>query len=307
MRKKSLIFLSLIAYVLLIISVIKVKTYKYDNSIYTLNEKSINFLIDATSSVVLNANTMEILYQNNSHSKLLPASITKILTCITALETYQLDDYVYITSEMIDTIGSKIYLMPGDYVKIEDLLLGLMLNSGNDAAKVLAMNLSGNEKDFIALMNKLARKIGMKNSIFNNSSGLDNDTVNYTTAYDMAILTAYAIKNREFRRIFGTKSKVVELENHFLYLHHKHKLVQHYDYVVGGKTGYTERAGRTLVTVYNKNGTDLIVVTLDAHNDWQIHQNFYNYFLNEKKESTKLLVNYSIKPLSERLRGKIDD
>ena len=307
MRKKGLLLLSLIAYSLLMIGIVKVKIYKYENSSYAINSKAINFSIDATSAIVYNASSKEILYQKNCHTKLLPASITKILTCITALENYELDDYVYVTSEMINTIGSKIYLMPGDYVKVEDLLLGLMLNSGNDAAKVLAMHLSGKENDFIQLMNKLAIKIGMTDSTFNNPSGLDNETLNYTTAYDMTILTAYAIRNKEFRRIFGTKAKVVELENHFLYLHHKHKLVQHYNYVLGGKTGYTEKAGRTLVTVYNKNNTDIIVVTLGAHNDWQIHQNFYQLFFEAKNLNTNILTNYYIKPALERLRGKKDD
>ncbi len=307
MRKKGLLLLSFIAYGLLIAGIVKVKIYKYENSIYTINSKAVSFSVDASSAIVYNASNKEILYQKNCHEKLFPASITKILTCITALENYELDDYVYVTSEMINTIGSKIYLMPGDYVKVEDLLLGLMLNSGNDAAKVLAMHLSGNESDFISLMNKLAKKIGMNDSTFNNPSGLDNETLNYTTAYDMAILTAYAINNQEFRKIFGTKAKVIELENHFLYLHHKHKLVQYYSYVLGGKTGYTEKAGRTLVTVYNQNNIDLIVVTLNAHNDWEIHQNFYHLFLEKKEEQTNVLTFFIVKPFLERLRGKKDD
>lgn len=304
MRKKGLIFLSLIAYVTLIIGLVKIKVYKAEQVDSAFSKIQLNEQIDAKAAVVLDAKTLAILYEKNANVKMLPASITKILTCITALETYKLDDYVYITEEMVNTLGSKIYLMPGDYVKVENLLLGLMLNSGNDAAKSLALHLSGKEEDYIALMNKLAQRIGMKNSVFNNPSGLDDDTCNYTTAFDMAILTAYALNNNDFKRIFSTKAKVVEQENHYLYLHHKHKLVQSCDYVIGGKTGYTKKAGRTLVTTYKIDDREVIVVTLDAHNDWQIHQMFYQKCKNQTIEILSVIVP---KPFSKRLRGEKDD
>ena len=128
-----------------------------------------------------------------------------ILTCITAIEHYQLDDFVVINSEVLKTEGSSIYLEVGDVISIKDLLYGLMLCSGNDAANALALHYSGNMQDFIFLMNETAKKIGMHNSTFENPHGLDTTTKNYTTTYDMALLMSYVMKNETFKNITSTK------------------------------------------------------------------------------------------------------
>lgn len=272
----------------------------------------INFDVSAESCIVYDPDEKEILYQNNIHKKLLPASITKILTCITALEVYPLDDYVYITNDIANTVGSKIYLKPGDYIKIEDLLYGLMLCSGNDAAVAISTHLSGEEEDFIFMMNKICDKVGMKNSSFYNSSGLDEKTLNYTTAYDMALLTSYAINNSSFLKIFGCTKHIVELPDRKLYFNHKHKLVKYYDYAIGGKTGYTEKAGRTLVTLFEKDDQRIIVVTFNSHNDWNIHLNFADYFLDKKRTFLDIYITSFISiphkiPFLERLKVGLDD
>ena len=274
--------------------------------------KNINFEVTAESCVVMDANNNEILYQNNPHKKLLPASITKILTCITALELYSINDYVHITFDMINTIGSKIYLNVDDYILVEDLLYGLMLNSGNDAAKALSLYYSGKEEDFITQMNKTAKKAGMKNSVFYNPSGLDNKTENITTAYDMALLTSYSLKNNNFLKFFGAKKYYTKLEDRTLYYYHKHKLVQKYDFVLGGKTGYTEKAGRTLVTVFEDNNNKIIVVTFNSHNDWQIQVNFGRHFLYNKNDGfttiiSKIALFTPYKPSCERSKVIKDD
>ena len=122
-------------------------------------------------------------------------------------------------------------------------------------------------------MNELVKKYNLKNTIFNNPSGLDEDTKNYSTCYDLAILTSIALENETFSKIFKTKKYSCTLPNgKNLYFYNKHKLLQTDDSVIGGKTGYTKKAGRTLITVFNKNNEILIVVTMDAYNDWNLHK-----------------------------------
>lgn len=308
MKKRSLIFISIIAYIMLAVCIVRVKTTLSEIDKVTSTFNYTKFDVDAKACIFMNCDTSEILYQKNMNQPLLPASITKLVTCLTVLENINIENYILITDEMVNTVGSKIYLMKGDYVKIEDLLYGLMLNSGNDAAKALALSLTNNEIDFIHLMNKLAKKVGMTNSNFNNPSGLDDENANYTTAYDMAKLVSYGINNKSFIKIIGTKSKIVKLENHNLYFHHKHKLVQNYDYVIGGKTGYTKNAGRTLVTIYEYENQKYVVVTLDCNNDWKIHQYFYNsLFTKNNSFNTYFEILTYLLPSPQRLKGKKDD
>lgn len=312
MKKRCLILLSSIMYCLLVIAIVKIKIHTKNKTISTINNNIVvNFEVTAQSCIVIDANNNKILYSKNMNKKMLPASITKILTAITAIETYPLDDYIYIDSSIPNEIGSKIYLKEGDYISVENLLYGLLLNSGNDAAIALANHYSNNYSDFVVLMNDLAKKIGANNSNFTNPSGLDELTENKTTAYDMAIITSYAIKNQTFLKIFGTKSKIINLNDHTIYLHHKHRLIQNNEMAIGGKTGYTEKAGRTLVTCFEKNDNRIIVVTIDAYNDWQIHSKFADLFLIENvNNSTIYLLSYDLianEPLIERLRGKKDD
>ncbi len=238
---------------------------------------------NARSTIVMDVGTGRILYEKNAYEKLLPASITKILTCIVAIENYDLDRLVVVTDEMIKTNGSSIYLASGDVISIRDLLYGLMLCSGNDAAKVLSFVLSGEESDFIDLMNKTAKKIGMKNSYFNNPSGLDEETKNYTTAYDMALLTSYASKNEEFKKIASTKEYYPTIASgKKMYFVNKHRLVRN-NVALLGKTGYTKSAHRTLVSLFEQDGFEIVVVTFKCSDDWTLHQNLKEYIFNKYK------------------------
>lgn len=302
MRKKLMQLLSFIMYIMIIIAIIKIKTFK-EEELYTYKPLKIDFNISAESCVVLKQSTLEVLFEKNMNKVLLPASITKILTCLTALRLYPEDDYIYITKEMVKTNGSNMYLKEGDYVKVSTVLYGLMLQSGNDAAKALAVNLSGNENDFISKMNQIAKEIGMKNSVFNNPSGLDDENYNKTTALDMAYLTAFALNNSSFLKYFSTKFIVLKEEENTFYLRHKHRLVQNNDHCIGGKTGYTKKAGRTLVTCFKQNNDIIIIVTMNAYNDWKLHENLFKACFEVKTTNKVLFKN----PLLQRLKGNSDD
>lgn len=231
----------------------------------------------AESAIVMDMQTTRVLYAYQEKKQMLPASITKILTCITCLEYYQLDDLVVVGKEVLRSEGSAIYLKIGDVISIRDLLYGLMLCSGNDAAIVLAYHLNQNESDFIYLMNKVARKIGMKDSSFSNPSGLDSETRNYTTAYDMALLMSYAMKNEMFRTIVGTKNYQCQIATGTkMYFRNKHRLIQS-GLATGGKTGYTKQARRTLVSTFAQSNFEIVVVTLNCSNDWYFHEQLSNY------------------------------
>ncbi len=243
---------------------------------------SSNIYDNSASSIVMDTKNNEVLYQNNIHKRMLPASTTKILTCITAIENLDLERNVYITYDYIkEAEGSSVYLEVGDVINIKDLLYGLMLCSGNDAAEVIAYSYSGIKNDFIYLMNETAKKIGMTNSTFENPHGLDSKSKNYTTTYDMGLLMSYALKNDIFIDIIGTKSyNPLITSGKKMFFKNKHKLIQNLDYVSGGKTGFTKNARRTLVTSFKKGNFEIVVVTFNCNNDFLLHSELGNYYLN---------------------------
>ena len=166
----------------------------------------------ASSSIVMDLDTGRVLYQKNSKEKRLIASTTKILTAIVTLENADIEKEVTIGDEVLKMYGTNIYIEVGEKMKIKDLLYGLLLRSGNDAAVALAVAVSGSEEDFVRLMNEKAQKIGMKDSIFENPHGLDDDTKNYSTAYDMALLSRYAYQIRLTGKLFLPKSIQLRLK-----------------------------------------------------------------------------------------------
>ena len=197
------------------------------------------------------------------------------MTCILALENKNIEDIVTIDDSINKSYGSGIYISVGEKISLLDLLYGLMLRSGNDAAIMISTYVSGSEEEFVKLMNQKAKEIGMKNTIFYNSSGLDNTTRgNLSTAYDMALLTRYAMQNEQYRNIVKTKEYTVKTNLKTYVWHNKNKLLQ-YDYITGGKTGYTEKAKRTLVSTASKNNLNLIVVTIKDSDDWNTHKSLY--------------------------------
>jgi len=233
--------------------------------------------ISASSFIVMDMDSNRILYGSNLHKKRSVASISKIMTCILAIENGDLNKEIIIGDEIKGAYGSGIYIKRGEIVTLENLLYGLMLRSGNDAATMIATYISGSEEEFVELMNNKAKELGMKNSIFVNSSGLDNsDDGNYSTAYDMAILTRYAMNNEIYQKIVSTKKYTVKTNYKTYVWHNKNKLLN-YDYITGGKTGYTEKAGRTLVSTALKENMNLVVVTIRDSDDWNTHTSLYNY------------------------------
>lgn len=261
--------------------------------------------VDAKSYIVMDKTTHRVFDGRSIHERILPASTTKILTCLTVINNFDLDSYIRITYDMINIEGSKIYLEVDEVIKVEDLLYGLMLSSGNDASLALAIGLCDNVDNFVFLMNEECKKIGMKNSTFENPNGLDEKSKNYTTAYDMGLLMSSALENECFRKIASTKEYKTKLPTgRTLYFNNKHKLIHTNDLTTGGKTGYTKKAGRTLVTSYMKKGFEIIVCTFDAHNDWEAHEQlakntFNSYLLKEafskyefnKKTNNQYLIN----------------
>lgn len=238
--------------------------------------------ISASSAIVMDLNTDRIYYEKNSHEERLIASITKIMTCLIAVENTPLDKKIVVGDEILKAFGSAIYIEMGEELTMKDLLLGLMLRSGNDAAMVIAKNVAGNMENFAKLMNEKAQSIGMHNTHFYNAHGLEenNGLGNISTAYDMAILTKYAYQNPTFREIFGTKKAVVKSNKKTYSWTSKNKLIHRYDFITGGKTGFTEKARRTLVTTASKNNIDLVIVTLNDPNDFQDHIALYNEVFN---------------------------
>ncbi len=216
-----------------------------------------------------------ILYAKNAHYTQSVASISKIMTAIVAIENINIQKKVTIGNEVLKAHGSGIYIKPGEILTIEDLLYGLMLRSGNDAALAIATHVSGDVIKFTQKMNELAQKIGMQDTVFNNPSGLDEGKGNISSAYDMALLMSYAMQNKNFREIVKTKVYKLKTNKNVYVWHNKNKLLNTYPYTTGGKTGYTKKAKRTLVTTASKNGLNLTAVTINDGSDWKDHKNLY--------------------------------
>lgn len=228
--------------------------------------------VSAQSAIVINSADNSVIYSKNAYSSMPMASTTKIMTCVLACESTRLNDTVVITNEMLaGTEGSLIYLKPDDKITLYDLAVAAMLASGNDAANAVAFCLSGSIADFVALMNKKACSIGMKNTFFVTPSGLDEKN-HHSTAYDMALLASYAMKNSCFSKICALKSAQITINGKKQTVYNHNKLLSNDNNFVGVKTGFTEKAGRCLVSAYNYNGNMIITVTLNAPNDWQDHK-----------------------------------
>lgn len=230
----------------------------------------------AHSYIVMEQETGKIFYSENQNDPMLIASISKIMTCIIAIENGDLDKNVKAKESILKGVGSSIYIEIGESLTLKDLLYGMMLRSGNDAAIMIAETVAGDMQSFVKIMNEYAGKIGMKNTVFYNSHGLEekDGNGNTSTAYDMALLTSYAMKNKTFKEIFKTKEYITKSDKKSYVWNNKNKLLK-YDYITGGKTGYTQKAKRTLVTTAKINGINLVIVTLNDSNDWNDHLAFY--------------------------------
>lgn len=246
----------------------------------------------AQSVILMDQDSKRILYSKDIHNVRSVASISKIMTAVVALEKGNLNKKVTIGEEIIGAYGSGIYIKQGEKLTLKDLLYGLMLRSGNDAALAIAYHVSGSVDKFVIEMNSLAKKIGMKNTTFNNPSGLDQEKGNYSTSYDMALLQSYAMKNDTYKKIVGTKKYTLKTNKNVYVWHNKNKLLRMYEYTTGGKTGFTEKARRTLVTSASYNNLNLVVVTLNDGNDFNDHKNLFEYGFNNYKRIKILKKGY---------------
>ena len=235
------------------------------------------FSISASSAIAMDLDTGRVLYGYNLNEPKLIASTTKIMTAIIAIEKGNINEVIEVSDIIYEAYGSAIYIEKGENLTLKDLLYGLILRSGNDAALVIAEYISGSKEEFVYLMNEYANNLNMKNTIFYNPHGLEenNGDANKSTPLDMAKLTKYAMQNSIFREIFKTKKYTVKTNYKSYVWHNKNKLLNE-DYITGGKTGFTELARRTLVTTGSKNNINVVVVTLNDPNDWSDHKTLYN-------------------------------
>ncbi len=220
--------------------------------------------------LMMDGRTKTVLEGENAEVPLPMASTTKVMTALVVLNTVKLSDVVTIPPEAVGIEGSSLYVKAGETYTVEELLYGLMLRSANDCAVALAIFAGKTESGFLEMMNRTAMEMGLKNTHFANPNGLPAEG-HYTTAHELALIMAEAMKNEDFRIITGSKSYKIKdqvIVNH-------NKLLTLYGACIGGKTGYTMSAGRCLVTVAQKDGNPLICVTLGRRDDWNIHTSAY--------------------------------
>lgn len=228
--------------------------------------------ISAQRAILVDALSGRVLYERDADAKSLIASTTKILTALIVCENCDLSQVVQIPKEAVGVEGSSMYLREGERLTVEQLLYGLMLRSGNDAAVALALHCSGSIEAFAEKMNGKAAQLGMTSSHFVNPHGLDADG-HYSTARDLSRLAIAAMENETLRRIAATKSISFgerSLTNH-------NKLLWRYEGAIGIKTGYTKAAGRILVSAAERNGRRLVCVSINAPNDWSDHAALLDY------------------------------
>jgi len=227
--------------------------------------------ISAQKAILLDGATGRVLYEKDPDSRSLIASTTKIMTALIVCEQYNVLDRMRIPKEAVGIEGSSMYLREGESLTLQELLYGLMLHSGNDAAVALAIYCGGTVEGFVELMNDKARTLGLSNTHFENPNGLDSPA-HYSTAADLATLTAYAMENPIFSKTVSAKTVSIggrSMRNH-------NKLLWRLDGADGVKTGYTKAAGRILVSSVVRNGRRLIAVTINDGDDWNDHITLHN-------------------------------
>ncbi len=234
--------------------------------------------LSAKSAILINARTNEVVYEKNAYEKRGMASTTKIMTALLAIENGDLNKTVVARDEDVRIEGTSIGLKDGDRISLEALVQGMLLESGNDAANVTAGVIGKSREGFVSLMNRKAKEIGMESTCFKNPSGLTEEG-HFSTAFDMAILGSYAIKNKTFRDIcslssvrasYGNPEYQRTFKNH-------NKLLNSVEGAFGIKTGFTKASGRCLVSACERNGVTLVAVTLSAPDDWNDHKKLFEY------------------------------
>ena len=243
--------------------------------------------VSAEAAVLMEASSGEIIYAHNRDERLPMASTTKIMTALVAIENAALSTPVTVHDGAVGVEGSSVYLASGEVLTLEDLLYSLMLESANDAAAAIAYAIGGDIPGFAAMMNEKAASLGLTDTHFTNPHGLD-DPEHYTTAADLARLTAYALSNPDFARIVSTYRHTIPMQDGDgvrVLVNHNRLLKQCTD-VIGVKTGFTRKSGRCLVSAAKQNGVELVAVTLNAPDDWRDHRAMLDYGFTRFSEVT---------------------
>lgn len=257
--------------------------------------------ISAQTAIMVEANSGEVLYEKSADQKAYPASITKIITALLAIESGKLDKKVKVSDKAVGVEGSSIYLEPGEVIPLRDLVYGLMLRSGNDAAIAISEEVGGSTENFVIMMNKRAREMGAFNTNFANPNGLHNPE-HYTTARDMALIAAAAMKNPEFKKVAATKTwESNRGEGRYNYFYNKNKVVYQYSGGNGIKIGYTKAAGRTLVASSERDGMELICVVMNAPDWFNDTYKLMDYAYSQYETSQIIMAQRPIKAV--RIRG----
>lgn len=229
--------------------------------------------VSAKSAVLIEAQSKDIIYAKDENNRRGMASTTKIMTALVALENMALDTVITVVPQAQGVEGSSVYLRAGERITLESLLYALMLQSANDAAVAIAFAVGGSIEGFADMMNERASKMGLTDTHFENPHGLDGEE-HYTTAYELALIAAEALENEAFAKIVSTKTAKIstDTQGSERYLVNHNRLLRVYDDIIGVKTGFTKKCGRTLVSAAICDGVKLICVTLDDGNDWKDHR-----------------------------------
>ncbi len=248
---------------------------------YPVHAENISITTHARAAALIDVESGRILYSSRGDEPMLIASLTKIMTAIVAIENGDLDSKVKVGKNAFAKEGSSLYLKQGEEMKLEDMLYGLMLRSGNDAATAIAEHVGGSEQGFVYLMNAKAEELGLTHTHFANPHGLDAEG-HYSSANDLAVLTAYALHNPVFKEIVKTQEKTADnpYEKWDYKWANKNKMLRLYEGADGVKTGYTKKALRCLVSSATRNGQQLVAVTLNDGNDWNDHAALLNFGFN---------------------------
>lgn len=220
-------------------------------------------IINSRIGIIYDRKSGKVIWGKNENKRSAMASTTKIMTCIVVIENADLNAEVKVSAKAAGTGGSRLGLKKDDKITIKDLLYGLMLRSGNDAAVALAEYVGKDKEGFANLMNKKAKELGLKDTHFVTPHGLD-DPEHYTTAYELAKIADYALKNEMFAKIVGTKEHTININGYAKQLCNTNELLGYLQGVSGVKTGFTNNAGRCLVTSINRNDFEIITVVLGA-------------------------------------------
>ena len=255
--------------------------------------------INARAAIIYDRTTKQIIWGKNENEKRAMASTTKIMTALIVLENSNLSDVVTISKKAAGTGGSRLKISTGDKITVNDLLYGLMLRSGNDAAVALAEHVGGSIKGFAELMNKKAKELGLNNTNFVTPHGLDNEN-HYTNAYELAVLTDYALNNETFAKIVNTKSTSININGNTRNIYNTNELLGYMQGVNGVKTGFTNGAGRCLVTSCTRDNNQIITIVLGCDTKKQ-----------RTSDSTKLIEyafqNYTRINLEEKIQNEFEN